>query len=386
MEQTYYVGVKLMDDLDRILEKAGSSLRKLDAKKEQTTKKIEYVTKYVEEWLRVGCLSSKVKVLNFVDGMSNAGIYRDGDLGTATMVFSLFLDAAKSNPTKSFNLVFNDLDTERIAIFKAVCEELCIQKCEAGAPPNLTLFYSQGDINDFISDLPQHDDVLVGYGNLTLFFIDPYDARTVDGTLLHDYLADRYCELFFNWFSSDHIRNPDADEIKKRFNGINIPAGRDAADFIAQYLAGPQKSYFSFPFRNSNNAEIYQIIFITPHKKGLEKIKEALWSTFSGKEYHRNSRTDYYQTSMLDFDEGKDFLKESYGSMVQGEIIGEFEERDYRYSEIELFVLRRSMLGSGDVIKHVIKPLVEQGFIIKNNKKGKQSYKNDTYRFVGKEK
>ncbi|WP_165060686.1 three-Cys-motif partner protein TcmP [Adlercreutzia sp. ZJ154] len=369
-------------DLEKILSQIGCSANKLDNKKEQTSKKIEYVTHYVKEWIRVGCMSSKLNTLSFVDGMSNAGIYRDGDLGTTTLAYSLFLEAAKSYPNMHFNLVFNEIDPIRFKIFKVICHELYVNQCGGREIPNLKLYCSNDDINDFIADLSNHDGLLNKYGSLTLFFIDPYDARTVDIPPLRDYLNNHYCELFFNWFSSDHVRNPNDNAIKSCFSGIEIPAGYDAADYIAKYLSGSKKMYFSFPFRNKNNTELYQIIFVTPSKKGLEKVKEALWSTFSGREYHRNERTACHQTSMFELDEGRDFQKESYGATIRDLILDEFTAKDYSYDEIELFVLRRSMLGPNDILRFVVKPLIKQGVLLKNNRRGKRNYKDDSYRFI----
>ena len=50
----------------------------LDAKKPQTTYKIEYISKYVEKWLFVMSNVDDVKNINFIDCMSNAGIYTVG--------------------------------------------------------------------------------------------------------------------------------------------------------------------------------------------------------------------------------------------------------------------------------------------------------------------
>lgn len=370
-------------DLDKILKRAGVTISVLDSKKEQTTKKIEYVTKYVQEWIRVGCMSESIHTLSFIDGMANAGIYDDGSLGTATQVYAQFIEAAKSFPLKTFNLIFNDLNPVRVQVFKQVCAEIFNEKREGQPLSNLFLYFSNSDINEFIRHLPEHDSMLIGYGRLTLLFIDPYDARTVDGPLLHDYLGGRYCELFYNWFSSDHVRNPDDDAIRSCFSGIEVPSGYDAASFIAEYLSGPEKAHFSFPFRNQNNTELYQIIFITPNLRGLEKVKEALWSTFAGAEYHRNKRGSCYQTTMFDLAEGQEIRKGWYGSIVQEQIAAELEARNYSYAEIELFVLQRSMLAARDVIDYVIKPMIAQGALEKNNNVNrKNNYKGDTYHLV----
>ena len=66
----------------------------LDEKKPQTTYKIEYVSKYVEKWLFVMSNVNEVKNINFIDCMCNAGLYKDGDKGTAIKVLELFNEFA----------------------------------------------------------------------------------------------------------------------------------------------------------------------------------------------------------------------------------------------------------------------------------------------------
>lgn len=366
-------------DLQQLLKDTNAKLSDLDVKKEQTSKKIEYITKYVQEWIRVGCMSKNIKVLNFIDGMCNAGIYRDGEFGTAIKVYELFLEAASNYPNMRFNLVFNDLDETRVRVFKEVCKMLSSEHTLTKPLTNIKLHYSNNDINAFICDLPKHDSLLSKYGTLTLLFIDPYNARTVDVPILHGYIESHYCELFFNWFSSDHVRNPGDSTINSCFSGLAIPPGGDAAQFVAKYLAGENKSFFSYSFRNQKNAEIYQIIFITPNLKGLEKIKEALWQTFGGEEYHRNHQSASYQASIFSLDAGKDIRKELYGEEARQVLIDELVPGRYTYDQIAAFVLQRSMLRTSDIIQHVIKPLIVNGVIKKLNIAGARNFKKDSY-------
>ena len=86
----------------------------LDEKKSQTTYKIKYVSKYVEKWLFVMSNIGDVKNINFIDCMCNAGIYTDGELGTAIRVLQLFNKFAIQHPDKTFNLIqyFNQCQAE----------------------------------------------------------------------------------------------------------------------------------------------------------------------------------------------------------------------------------------------------------------------------------
>lgn len=62
-----------------LIDELGIEQGHLDAKKQQTDYKIKYVVEYVERWLLVSVNRPEVTNINFVDCMSNAGIYQDGD-------------------------------------------------------------------------------------------------------------------------------------------------------------------------------------------------------------------------------------------------------------------------------------------------------------------
>ena len=72
----------------------------LDEKKEQTTYKIKYVSKYIENWLYVVTNIAEVKNISFVDCMCNAGVYLDGETGTAIKVLQHFIMFAPQLPDK----------------------------------------------------------------------------------------------------------------------------------------------------------------------------------------------------------------------------------------------------------------------------------------------
>lgn len=378
-------------DLESILFESGASLDDLDDKKEHTGKKIDYIVRYVEQWIIVGCASPDIKSLCFIDGMSNAGIYQDGELGTASRVYRAFCNAAKDNPGMRFSLIFNDHNVQRIAVLESVCNNIRKNDVSGRQLTNLELYVSSRDVNDFIASLKQHEGLISGRGNLTLLFIDPYNARTVDVVALRGFMKSHYCELFFNWFSSDHVRNKDDGAIRHCFEGIDIPPGRDASDFIADYLAPENAMHFSYPFKTRTNSELYQIIFVTPHIRGLEKLKDALWDTFDGQEYHRNTPSGKLdQISIFDLDETHEWQNEErkreYGKFAQDIVLQEFSGRTVAFDEIEQIVLQRSMLKSSDVIRCVITPLINVKLITKLNMGvARQNYKKDHYRIGGSE-
>ena len=63
-----------------------TNLKVLTKKKQQTDKKIQYVSAYVRLWAYVMLERPNTDTINFIDCMSNAGVYRDDDCCTAIEV------------------------------------------------------------------------------------------------------------------------------------------------------------------------------------------------------------------------------------------------------------------------------------------------------------
>ena len=119
----------------------------LDEKKPQTTYKIEYVSKYVEKWLFVMSNVNEVKNINFIDCMCNAGLYKDGDKGTAIKVLELFNEFALQHTDKTFNLILNDISPDRLRIITTIINDYVGVKAS-----NINIVTRNMDVNAFLSD------------------------------------------------------------------------------------------------------------------------------------------------------------------------------------------------------------------------------------------
>lgn len=355
----------------------------LDKKKEQTTKKIEYVKNYVENWLYVWSNQSDTKTISFIDAMANAGIYQDGDLGTAVEVYILFHSFAEEHPSIRYRLYINDIQKERIDICLAV-----IQRLAKPSLPNLEIIRAAKDVNTFLSEAARTNRIPRGFGNAVLLFVDPYDARTVHLDSIRAFIESRYCEVLFNWFSNDYARNKNSsnyEAIRDCFDGLEIAEDTDATTAISNALrVGNIRYVFSYPFRIATNVELYQIIFLTPNSKGLEKLKDALWKTFNGAEYHRNADGHQIgtQISMFDLKEGSDLRAEMYSDNAKQALLAAFKGRkNVPYDEVSAFLMERTMLKDSQIIKYVIRPLSKSGSIVKSTTASPNAYKAATYSF-----
>jgi three-Cys-motif partner protein len=351
----------------------------LDDKHEQTSKKIEYVTSYVEKWLYVMAERTQTTSISFIDAMCNAGIYSDGSLGTAGKVCELFAKFGKRFPRIQFRLYVNDTSEERVKACVDVCNCLVPNSCK-----NLTIVYANLDVNEFLEEAAETDKVPKGIGNAVLLFVDPYNARTVHLESMKKFIRSRYCEVLFNWFSSDRTRNRGDRAIANCLDGLEVSDDEDVGQAIANELRiGSMKYVFRYAFRISTNVELYQIIFITPHEKGLEKLKGALWDTFHGAAYHRNKPAAFsLQPSLFGPTEFEKSSAESYAYEVIDELGDSFSgKKSVTYREIEIFILEQTMLRDGQLIKLVLRPMVKSNRLIKDGKVDSRNYKEDTFSF-----
>ena len=354
----------------------------IDNKNQQTSYKIKYVTTYVENWLRVMSNAEYTKNLNFIDCMSNAGIYQDGDFCTAMEVLKLFKDYAEKFPHKNYCLYINDISKERLEIFKKVANVLFGDE----VPKNILLYCNNNDVNDYIRILTTNDNLFT-YPNATILYVDPYDFGTVHIPTLRSFANKYYCEIIFNVFTSDFVRNHMDKRISKAIDDkdVDIKTKEDLVDYIVSQLKVNKMKYsFQYEFRISTNVELYQIMFLTPSPKGLDELKNALWETFNGSSFYRNekkSQNQNLQLSLFTEESDKEYKLNEYSNEAKSFLTQNFGGQTLSYEEICEHILPISMLRSSDIISHLLKPAIADGKIEKLNRvKSKLNYKNDFYK------
>lgn len=354
----------------------------LDEKKPQTTYKIEYVSKYVEKWLCIMSNVDEVKNINFIDCMCNAGIYTDGGKGTAIKVLELFNGFALQHRDKIFNLILNDISPDRLRIITTIINDYVGVKA-----PNIHIVIRNMDVNAFLSD----EEFFKKYFNCypkrssNLVFVDPYNFCTVKISVLEKFLSKTYCELIFNVFTSDFVRNQDKNKMKKfcAEEKISCTSKDDMVMHITNQLrVGNIKYSFAYEFKTIKNMELYQIMFFTPNIKGLEKLKEALWDTFNGKDFHKNqTESASLQMSFFTEEDEKDWMTELHSTTAKKLLLEYFMGKgEIEYVTIESFIIENTMLNGNQILEHVLKPLIQDGEIKKLGYVSRSSnYKKDKY-------
>lgn len=368
-------------------EKFGIDDSVLDEKGEQTTYKIKYVTRYVRQWALIEVNRKEIQQINFIDCMCNAGVYKDGDACTALEVIGIFNELAKQFPSKRFVVYLNDINSKRIDNFNKIYQKHIVPQKSL----NLLVYLKDKDVNDYLDMIiasSQNKQGLFAYGKCNLIYVDPYNFGTVQISKLHNILEKNYCELLFNLFTSDYVRNiaKDTGRIQKCLGGFKPETKDEFINYVVNELRVGHIQYtFAYSFHTVKNVELYQILYATPNIRGLEVLKDSLWDVFDGEEFHRNHApkiSDVEQISMFDDEDPKEQRLREYAQEARRIICEEFKGQIVEYAVIEQKILEETMLKDSQIIEPVLKPLIDEEKIRKCNNVRKTNFKKDSYAFI----
>ncbi len=359
----------------------------LDEAKLHTQYKIKYIKDYVRRWLNVA-VNYRQKNIVFIDSMCNAGIYKNGIKGTCIEIVELFIEYAKENQLKQFYVFLNDYDKDKIRVLNELISNY-------NMPNNLKINIKDKDVVEYLSLLIEKN--TFSNSCFTLLYTDPYNFGIPNLlTTIKTFIDKFYCELLFNYFSSDVTRNKNnisaknkmskiKNELSSVITDINIDDDKNKEilnKLISTYKNTKNIKYsFAYRFNNTNNAELYYIIFFTPSKRGLELIKESIWEVFNGEEsFKKQIDIDKSQLKLFDTDE---LLISTYSGPMKESIIKlALDKGELSYEDIETYVLENSLLKDSHIIKPIINPLLETGILEKITPVGvrKNNYKESKYK------
>lgn len=364
-----------MERRPELIEQLGIKKKCLDEIKQQTEYKIKYVVEYVREWLYVATNIENKNII-FIESMANAGIYEDGTIGTGPEVLKVFAEFAGNHKDKLFYLFVNDIDADRLDAHIKLLEYFMPNP----RPANIIIVKSQEDVNEYLQNYQRFDPLIGWNKSMCLMFIDPYNFRTVEIDKIQGFVKRFYCEVLFNVFTSDKVRNEDDDEIKKCLGHIVIPSGKDTINVIAQALKVGHIHYaFSYAFRIKTNVELYQIMFLTPNIRGIEKLKDAMWKVFDGASYHRNKPRVPEQMSIFDNKDVQDMAADQYSRDAKELLLNNYAGKELGFDEINVFIAENTMLKSTHVISRVLRPMVKDGLVKKRGLVSGKNYKEDRF-------
>lgn len=276
-----------------------------------TVKKFDLIEEYIKSWAQKLMLNEACNGLVFIDCMCNSGMYKDVEgkfvKGTPVRVAEALLDVARTYTQKQVFLYLNDNSKDKIKELK---------KHLPSDERNFRIVTSVGDGNELLKTIG----VQLNQTNHLHFFLlyDPYDA-SIDWEALLPFFRN-WGEVLINHMISDSIRaisQVKNDSAKKKYEGTYlvddvkklIPFGSNKAAYeqrlreIIEFLKGySERKYFiaAFPFFNTKNSLVYDLVHCTSHEAGFKLFKTTAWKTFGDKSSLKNRHGEEGQL-MFDF-------------------------------------------------------------------------------------
>lgn len=262
-----------------------------------TIKKFELIEEYIKSWAQKLLLTESCNGLIFIDCMCNSGVYTDntGQLvkGTAVRVSEALREAARTYTQKNIHIYLNDKDKARV-------DEL--KKHLPQDERNFKIVTSCSDAHELLRTIgPQ----LYGTGHLHYFLLyDPYDA-TIDWEALLPFFRN-WGEVMINHMVSDPVRaisSAKKKTTKAKYENTYledfeklVPYGSDKTAYearveeIINLLKGARRYYVSaFPFYNTQNSLVYNLIHCTSNKEGFKLYKRSAWKVFGAQSSTKHS-------------------------------------------------------------------------------------------------
>lgn len=268
-----------------------------------TIKKFELISEYVKVWINILMLNSKCKGIVYIDCMSNSGVYRNeiGEeiKGTPLLVSEIIAEAMTRYTSKQAYLYFNDKEEDKIELLNTRLPK---------QTENFHVNTEVMDANELLRKIGKQFSTMFQDMHFLLIY-DPYDAH-IEWDAMMPFLKN-WGEVILNHMVSDPIRavkmakKPETIEKYEETYQSNIEelnsfgSDRDAFEekikkIIRDGSGRKEGKYYvaSFPFFNSTNSVVYNLIHCTGHYRGFELFKTTAWHTFGDHSSMKNTHND----------------------------------------------------------------------------------------------
>jgi three-Cys-motif partner protein len=333
-----------------------------------TRAKHEILRRYLEAWTAILGLSG-FPTIAYVDGFAGPGVYDNGEDGSPLIA----LKAALQHQTRfstEIQFLFIERDNKRAIHLNSCVAALSL-------PSNFTVRVVDG--STFEQGFRAH--LLDRYREEqrplppTFAFIDPFGWTGVPFQLVKEILANKSCEVLFNFMYEEinrFIEHPDQtknfDELfgTASWRGVSqIADSRARREFLhglyvrqLREVAGA-RYVRSFEMRNKKDATDYFLFFATNSRKGMEKMKEAMWKVDESGEFRFSDATVPEQTLL--------FTPQPNFEALRRAIVTRFSGAEATIAEIEDFVLADTPFRETHYKKRVLAELEREGKVTPMN-------------------
>ncbi|MEG3620218.1 three-Cys-motif partner protein TcmP [Magnetovibrio sp. PR-2] len=321
-----------------------------------TRAKHEILGMYLYSWVPI-LSQGGFPVFLYIDGFSGPGRYSKGEDGSPIIAIKAAL--AHLRRIKSTILYyFVEYDKERSNNLQSIIKEMLLPENFRIKIVNDEFEVAFDELMDFYRDKskPLHP---------TFAFIDPFGWKGVPFSIVREILSHRSCEVFVNFMYEEinrFLSHPDQIENFDRFFGTSdwkncsdlkkpIERNRCLHDLYYRQLRASAKAKYvrSFEMKNAANNTDYFLFYATNSKKGIMKMKEAMWRTDSSGEFTFSDATDPNQMIM--------FANEPNFAELSRQIQKVFNGQTVTVEEIEEYILTETAFRESHYKRQVLRPL-----------------------------
>ena len=333
----------------------------------RTQAKHEILNRYLQAWTAI-LSHGKFRTIAYVDGFAGPGVYEKGEIGSPIIALNAALEQQRQHPamaSTALMFLFIEQKNNRAERLQENVDALDL-------PPNFHVkvvggtSFEQGFRENLLDFYRSRGKPLPP----TFAFIDPFGWTRVPFSLVKEILSFDSCEVLFNFMYEEINRFIGLPEQTKNFDelfgtdawrnvsGIEDKDARRAFfhDLYARQLRDDAGARYvrAFEMRNRNDATDYFLFFATKNRKGIQKMKEAMWRVDESGSFKFSDATAG-QLSLP-------FTKEPDFAALKRDLVAHFTGQITTVGEVEEFVLADTPFHTGHH-KRVLRELEREGGI-----------------------
>jgi three-Cys-motif partner protein len=276
-----------------------------------TQAKHEILRNYLKAWFPI--LGTTAGRIIYLDGFAGPGIYKGGEEGSPIIAIKTARDHVLRSKFKAEIIFwFIERDSNRATKLKEVLQD------RFPSLPDKMSYEVEGA--EFAPTLESVLDEMEEKGARlapTFAFLDPFGFSGLPMELIQRFLTYKKCEVLITFMSGFVNRFP--DDIRERvlndlygtpkWKKVNeIKNSEERRNFLIglykeQLNKNGAKYVLSFEMVGKTRQVIYDLVFGTKHRRGLEVMKEAMWGIDTRGTYRFSDTTDVNQKYLTDYSE-----------------------------------------------------------------------------------
>jgi three-Cys-motif partner protein len=253
--------------------------------KPHTLAKHKILQRYLEAWYPIFMQESWCTSATYAEGFAGSGVYKDGHPGSPVIAADVFLERRHLLAGKTINMVLVDADKRRLQRLRY---EMGIALNRNGNPPaELKVCYEEGECADKLLDTLARAGAL----QAPIFaFLDSFGGPDIPLALARAIAKQPSSEVlvtfgtnFLTRFGTGQRYQQSGDEVfgSPCWQRVHhLPANKKKEFLVSTYRDSLKTAGFpfvvSFEMIDDTGSDLH-LVFGTTNRRGLEKMKDAMW-------------------------------------------------------------------------------------------------------------